>query len=177
MGDAIDRFCQSLKLLRNPPDAGKESFFMLEQLRGIVTEALVAEVTASYIPDYRHEKDVEAIVRDGVRLFCILVLMNRVDQVQNFLAHSTLDRQLPIIEETEFLRIAPDLNILFYTEIQWQFFPWVFQRDSCHLIIRDRIILPFTKEDELAEGSGGNISIATIPALQQKFFSCEVSNS
>lgn len=175
MDEVLFRFCQTLETLRNPV-AGSEDdcFYIYEQIQSVVSESLIVDLISPFYPDHARETAVSSLMANGIRLFCILALMGRVDQVPVFLAHSTLDPRLPIRELAEFRNLAPDLDISFFTKFQWQFFPWVFQKNAGHLIFPSNTILPFTSEAIIAEGSGGVISRVEVPSLLQKFILNEV---
>lgn len=171
MDEVTTRFRNSLQSRRYPGPGSKGSFFYIyEDLQDITTEVLIADLVGLNCPDQAVEDVAASIRSSGIRLFCILVLMNQVDQIPNFLAHNTLDSRLPIREEAELHHIAPDIGGLFFTKYQWQFFPCFFRKDYGHLILPDPTILPFTSDETIAEGSGGVISSVKIPVQQQNFF-------
>jgi hypothetical protein len=174
MEDSLTRIRQLLKSIRLPIPGSEDGFFYVhERLQAVITEELVVDSISQLIPDYMREDVLAKIMRDGIRLFSILALMEQLDQIKHFLAHSTLDNRLPITQEAEFRRITPDLDSLFFTKYQWEFFPWVFQKDSGHLIFHSNTVLPFTSEEEIGCGNSGTVSVATIPQEQQGFFASE----
>ncbi|KAL6694348.1 kinase-like domain-containing protein [Trichoderma pleuroticola] len=150
--------------------AGSDSFFYIyEELQHLVTPSLITDIISSSFQHQQLEDIVAIVTSDGIRLLCILALLDQIDQLTNFLAHSTLDSRLPIREEAELQAIAPDLKPVFFTKYQWQFFPWVFQKNYGHLVLHSRTVLPFISDEIIAEGSGGVVSAVEIPTQLQAF--------
>lgn len=169
--DVLFRFRKDLEKRRHSVCDSEDSFFYIfEELRDIITDSIIIDLLSFNTSDHAAESVVKTIRQDGPRLFCILAIMGQVNQIKNFLAHDVLDNRLPIRDETELEEIAPSLGHHFFTKYQWEFFPFMFRKDRGHLILSQNITLPLTSNEELAEGSGGIVSIMKIPALTQDFY-------
>ncbi|RSL60765.1 hypothetical protein CEP54_006574 [Fusarium duplospermum] len=144
------------------------SFYILADLRRIVTKDAITELTAPYIPDHQHRKFVEDVLKDGVRLFSILFLMGRLDLLQQFLTHDVRDSRLPC-QEAELKRIEPTLDVASFLDLRQQFFPWSFKGNRRHLVLPDDTVLPFISEEFINQGAGGSVSLVTIPSELQDF--------
>ncbi|KAF9767997.1 hypothetical protein IL306_014763, partial [Fusarium sp. DS 682] len=147
------------------------SFFIFDEVRDIITERLIAEAIAPHVPDHRHKEVVLDVLHNGVRLFSILALIERLELIPKFISHRVLDNKLPLTDKAELLRIAPESDSFF--DFQWEFFPWAFEKHCGHLIFSDATILPFLSDQQIGEGADGEISVVTIPALLQDFYSVE----
>ncbi|KAI2473462.1 kinase-like domain-containing protein, partial [Annulohypoxylon bovei var. microspora] len=167
MSQPLFDFLQRLQSRRYPVSASGNSFFYIyDELRELATETIIADLISNACPEYEIENHARIIRESGVRLFCILAIMNKLEQIMNFLAHTTLDDRLPIRNVKELQEISPDLDHLFLTKYQWEFFPWVFQNNCGHLILPESTILPFILDEPITSGSGGMVSLVTIPAQQ-----------
>lgn len=167
-------FRDRLESLRHTTASG-ESFFVTQELRGLVTESIVNDITRPWIPEQRRSQIVDIILEDGVRLLCALVVLNRVEQISNFLSHNTLDSRLPIKEKAELRTVTPELDDAFYSTVQWQFFPWVLGESPGHIILPENTVIPFIQEIFISEGSGGVLDLVTVPGQMQKFRPDQVS--
>lgn len=162
-----------LSSLRNTTPTGQH-FFIYDDLKTNVTKELVFDALSSSIPLHRRAETVEVVIKKGLRLFCSLVWIHQQDHITQFLEHNTLDERMPVITETEVNRTAPNLTSQFYTETQWEFFPWHFDKGLPHMSFSDNLVLPFTEETDLTEGAGGEISIVSLPATLQSFVDSKV---
>ncbi|RMJ16660.1 hypothetical protein CDV36_003651 [Fusarium kuroshium] len=144
------------------------SFYVFADVRRIVTKDAITELTAPYIPDHQHRKLVEDVLEDGVRLFCILFLMDRLDLLQPFLTHDVRDSRLPY-QEAELKRMLPTLDVSSFLDLRRQFFPWSFKGNRRHLVLPDDTVLPFISEEFMDTGAGGTVSLVTIPSELQDF--------
>ncbi|RSM04489.1 hypothetical protein CEP52_006848 [Fusarium oligoseptatum] len=144
------------------------SFYVFADVRRIVTKDAITQLTAPYIPDHQHRKLVEDVLEDGVRLFCILFLMDRLDLLQPFLSHDVRDSRLPS-QEVELKRIMPTLDVSSFLDLRRQFFPWSFKGNRRHLVLPDDTVLPFISEEFMDKGAGGTVSLVTIPSELQDF--------
>lgn len=162
-----------LSSLRNTSSTGQH-FFIYDDLKTNITKELVLDTLSGSIPLHRCAETVELLMKKGLRLFCSLVWIHQQDHITQFLEHNVLDERLPIISQTEVNRTAPDLSSQFYTETQWEFFPWHFDKGLPHMALSDDIVLPFIDETDLTEGAGGEISIVSLPRTLQNFMDSEV---
>ncbi|RSM17151.1 hypothetical protein CDV31_004044 [Fusarium ambrosium] len=144
------------------------SFYVFADVRRIVTKDAITELTAPYIPDHQHRKLVEDVLEDGVRLFCILFLMDRLDLLQPFLTHDVRDSRLPY-QEAELKRMLPTLDVSSFLDLRRQFFPWIFKGNRRHLVLPEDTVLPFILEEFIDKGAGGAVSLVTIPSELQDF--------
>ncbi|KAF4494291.1 kinase [Fusarium agapanthi] len=156
-----------LERLRRRAANNAKSFFIFEEVRDSITERLIAEAIAPHVPDHRHKEVVLDVLHNGVRLFSILSLMESLELISEFISHRALDNRLPLTDKAELLRIAPGSDSFF--DLQWEFFPWAFEKDCGHLIFSDATILPFLSDQQIGEGADGEISVVTIPAPLQDF--------
>lgn len=171
MADSARRLQAGLERIRQTSVFNNAPFYILEDLRDIVTKNIVIDMTARYIHDHLHEDAVQNVLQDGVRLFAILAIMDRVDLLSDFLVHNTLDNSLPLRDLAAMQRIAPDLDTRFYSKFQWQFFPWSFKHESNsqHRILPDDTIIPFVSEKIIGGGASSKISVVEIPFQLQSF--------
>ncbi|KAL5093846.1 hypothetical protein Trisim1_009323 [Trichoderma cf. simile WF8] len=169
MNKILARFCDRLEKCRHHISGSDSFFYIYEELQHVVTPSTITDIISPILQHQQLEDTVAIITNDGIRILCILAILDQIDQLTNFLAHSTLDSRLPIREEVELQAIAPDLKPAFFTKYQWQFFPWVFQKNYGHLVLHNRTVLPFTSDEIIAEGSGGVVSAVEIPTQQQAF--------
>jgi hypothetical protein len=117
------------------------------------------------------------IKEEGRVVFAILVWMRRADHIVGFRNHECLDSRLPLSENLA-RRIAPEFGASFAREYQWQFLPYVFDKDmrDYHRVIHesDRILPFIGKIEHIGEGGFGQVSKLTIPTSLQDLIDSKV---
>ena len=160
---ALRRLLSSLR----QESTGGRHFISPYDLRECVKRSHIAAIVNNfYHPEFRRDGVVTRIVKDALKLFCILVWLGSEDQVVHFLDHDELDARLPM-EEEQVLRISSVIDSRFWKEIQWEFLPHEFS--NFHRRIRDRVILPFIKDDKRSEGASGEVYQTTIAGSHHEF--------
>lgn len=179
MEDALVCLHRHLESCRRRATSGQD-FFIYEDLSKRITTVIIADVIHQSVPgvrDHRLSITAERIRDNGLRIFCILIVIDHVDQIIDFLAHKAMDDRLPVRTVGELCEIAPDLDHEQFMAVQWQFVPWVFENHSIHVILPDNIVLPFLEEELIAEGAGGTVSKISIPGTLEHISGSEYVRS
>jgi hypothetical protein len=164
MEDALVCLHKHLASCRRLATSGQD-FFIYEDLSKRITTVLIADVIHQSVPgvrDHRLSITAERIRDNGLRIFCILIV---------------IDDRLPVRTVGELCEIAPDLDHEQFMAVQWQFVPWVFENHSIHVILPDNIVLPFLEEELIAEGAGGTVSKISIPGTLEHISGSEYVRS
>ncbi|OCK78363.1 kinase-like protein [Lepidopterella palustris CBS 459.81] len=166
------RLWQKIAAKREKSATG-QYFLPTTELRAILTrEEINISVAELDCADHERIGLAEKIYQDGLIIFAILTWMKHEAAIVNFRNHDALDASLPLHEERA-VEIVPEFGRVLATEIQWQFLPYTFTRDMCdyHRILdHSEVILPFIKEEPLAEGGFGQVYKMTVLSSQQQFF-------
>jgi hypothetical protein len=119
---------------------------------------------------------VSKIFDQGTTLFAILVWMKRENEIVSFRQHGALDASLPM-GLARACEIVPEFGQTLAREVQWEFLPYMFQKDMCdyHVLMRSEEILPFVEEEHFTSGGFGDIFKVKVVGSQQEFFSATVS--
>ena len=150
-----------------PPDALKE----------ILPESRVATLVHALsqngeVKVWQQPELIRNIVDNGLRVFATLLSFSRPGLIQKFMetdhfAPSQLDSKLPLSEDSLRLILGDEkLSDRFYKH-QWRFLAPFFRADQSHRALADRVILPFTKCEQLGEGSFGEVHKMTMAASYQ----------
>jgi len=115
---------------------------------------------------------VDKIFDEGVKTFAILPTIGAEEDIEHFIERGELDARLPLSDTT--VQEVLKTKYAAFLEIQWEFIPYRFARG--HRLLRDKHILPITKETRLSEldGSFGAISRIEIPSSMQHFVQTKV---
>ena len=138
-------------------------------LRDIFTPTAIAQALVELVcPPEDRIGLADAIIRNGVTTFAILVWMNREDHIVHFRRWDCLDSR-NVTEENVSI-IAPAFGLDFVREYAWQFRPHFFHLGDT-IEINERKILPFLCEmGQLEEGGFGHVSKMVVHASLQDFY-------
>ena len=156
---------------------GNRYFIDPQELDGLLSGEVVRKaVKECLIPEHRRTKIADMILTKSKLTFAILVRMQREDLIPHFLDHGDFDSSLPQSKE-RILEIAPALQNGFTEEVQWEFLPHYFERDT-RRIVRPEVVLPIVHEQQLADerGAFGTISKITITSTMQDLLHNGVSD-
>ena len=156
----------------------EQKFFIpLDALKDLLPESRVASLIRALsenkeVEVWQQPELIRIIVENGLRVFATLLSFSRPDLIQKFketdhFAHSQLDSRLPMSQDSLVLIFADEkLSTRFYKH-QWRFLAPFFRADQSHRELQDNVILPFTKCEQLGEGSFGEVHKMTIAASYQ----------
>ncbi|KAL8665599.1 MAG: hypothetical protein Q9202_002103 [Teloschistes flavicans] len=135
-------------------------FIPWPELKRLMTrEQIFATLQAANVQFCDLEQTTRTILKDGIRVFAILVRTGEVGMVQRFIEadhyRGLLDARLPLSCETlETVVLSDDTRRSFYRE-QWTFLVPVFQPDQAHRRLDDHTITPFLTSEPLGAGATG----------------------
>ena len=121
---------------------------------------------------YQQEEIIVSILKNGLRLFAILLSMSRPELILKFIemdhfAHGQLDSRLPLPLESTRLVLKDERLCTKFDKYQWRFLVPFFHADQSHRELHDNARLPFLKCEELGEGGLGRVDKMTLPASCQ----------
>ena len=124
------------------------------------------------IAPYSIHETVGVIMKDGYKVFAILVVIRKVQCISKFIEHDQfqdpgtngLDSRLPFSENT----IESFLGITRFFEVQWEFVVPIFFPRSIHRSLHADTVLPYIQEEELSEGGFGVIYKVTLHSSHQR---------
>lgn len=149
-----------------------EATFTRERVLSLLTE--ITEI------QFHHREELaDAVVHSGLRLFAILVDIEKLSLLEQFLkfdnfASRDYDGQLPM-DPHNLTKILGEDNsevIDIFCRQQWTYLPLDIRKNRLCRIINPQIILPFEKVDDLAlksAGAFGKISVVKIYSRDPSF--------
>jgi hypothetical protein len=160
---------RSIRNLRRR-NAHNKPYIPLRSLYKILTLDRVCEELKEAAIDWYHVEEVSRqIVKDGRRIFAILVLINRVSHVKTFLERDRLqDCLLPF--NVQGLRNFEDEDRTFAVEFhsrQWELLAPCFSRGTICRQVDERCPLPFCKEKMVGDGAFGTVHEISLDADHQ----------
>ncbi|KAF3317571.1 hypothetical protein TWF173_010339 [Orbilia oligospora] len=134
----------------------RHHFITFPNLQTKLTESLVADAIIECYPyDHRQKIIIEKIISHGLRVFAALAILHQEHLVLSLIEGNLLDSSLPIDSDNPL--IPRDLSPRFCSEVQWEFLPHKFIQGDFHKSLRAEIMMPYTHEVKIDEGSGGDI--------------------
>ncbi|KAL8697043.1 MAG: hypothetical protein Q9224_002498 [Gallowayella concinna] len=135
-------------------------FIAWRELKQLMTRERVATILeASQVQFNNLEQTTRAVLKDGIRVFAILVRTGEVEMIERFIEadhyRGLLDARLPLSSETlKTVELSGETRDSFYRE-QWTFVAPVFEPDQAHRRLDDHIITPFLTSEPLGAGATG----------------------
>ncbi|KAL8676144.1 MAG: hypothetical protein Q9186_007308 [Xanthomendoza sp. 1 TL-2023] len=135
-------------------------FIAWRELKQLMTRERVATILeASQVQFNNLEQTTRAVLKDGIRVFAILVRTGEVEMIERFIEadhyRGLLDARLPLSSETlKTVELSGETRVSFYRE-QWTFVAPVFEPDQAHRRLDDHIITPFLTSEPLGAGATG----------------------
>jgi hypothetical protein len=152
------------------PEAALNREIFGSEARGDILTA----IRGSGVEFHMEDEVLNSIMQGGKKVFAILVLINSVHYLRSFIERDGFqgpgwDGRLPFLQESHVESIidCPRSSASFY-ETQWVFLAPVFGGDRSHRQLHDRVVLPFIKDEYLAEGGFGKISKVSLPRDYQE---------
>jgi hypothetical protein len=140
---------------------GAGKYFVPEgSLQGQITYSDVQSlVIGCGIEDFRQQEIVDSVLLKATKIFAILVLMDKVVLIIDFikadqLLNQELDSKLPFSFDN-LQKIIPQDDVQDFYEKQWEFVAPLFSKDKGHRLLDVDTILPFAKDDQRDEGGFG----------------------
>lgn len=136
-------------------------------------EHIRTAIRGSGVEFHMEEEALNSIMQGGQKVFAILVLTNNVHYLRNFIEADGFQRtgwdgRLPLQESHVESIIPCSTDSIKFYETQWEFLAPVFGGDRSHRQLHDRVVLPFIKDEYLAEGGFGKISKVSLPRGHHK---------
>lgn len=141
-----------------PTDGRCKSFMPETSLRKMLN---IHDVTQALwdsnfdIPPHKRNDTAETVIREGWKVFAILLELNCEKDLVAFIENDSLDSSLPL-DQTILIHIAPDSATKF-ERLQWEYLPHSFRRSQYHRRLRDAVILPYIRQDEIARGGFSSV--------------------
>jgi hypothetical protein len=159
-----------LHLIRQRSSKGTYFISFTSLKETLQREVIASEVVRICQQGHQLPQIIDIILKNGLRVFAILVLLRQEELILNFIESSDehIDAKLPF-EKSSLTRIAPTISHRFATEVQWELIPHIFRVGGYYRKLDDTIVLPFVDERKLDEGTGGVIHECTIAAGQHNF--------
>lgn len=143
-------------------------FIPEKRLRETITSKTVQEsMLTAGIPPHKVEELAKNVLQQGVKIFCILVLIDQVPAIMKFVElYEFEDRRLPLDKRVLKDVLAPDA-IEDFEERQRELLAPTFSRGTIHKFLDKDVVLPFVKDEEIGKGAFGVVSeIALMPDHQ-----------
>jgi hypothetical protein len=146
-------------------------FIPQKRLSNLLSEnEILEELRQNDYPPEDLSESTKILVKEGKKVFAILVEIGEVKHTADFLSASMLDGKLPA-KEGDLDHFCESSLVIKFLKFQWDYLaPLWGDGSSSHKILEPRTILPFTREDFLSEGSFGKAFIVTLKATHQGFF-------
>ena len=155
----------------------QKSFIPLDALKELLPKSRVAALIRALsekgeVEVWQQPELIRIIVDNGLRVFATLLSFSRPELIQKFketdhFAHSQLDSRLPLSKDSLGLILEDEkLSTRFYKH-QWRFLAPFFRADQSNRALSDHVILPFTRCEQLREGSFGEVHKMTMAASYQ----------
>lgn len=133
---------------------GPRGFIPCDCLQNILTTDEVALVLADpefQIPRHKIQGTADLLVREGLKVFAILLELNLESKLVAFIEHEMLDEKLPVhLNDLE--DVIPEAAETFEA-LQWNHLAYRFRRGQYHRRIKPKEILPYIEESRI--GGGG----------------------
>ena len=171
---AVSKLRDGIEKIRRETTSGRY-FVDLKELKLLFgREQLIKAVKECSLPVHRQLNFADTILQKGIITFAILLSLRKEDSILNFIEHDDLDNSLPKTN-ARLSEIAPDVGDRFAEEVQWEFLPHYFQRDT-HRRIQAKTILPILEEVALEDQKGAfaNVSKVFIASSMQNLLPSEV---
>jgi len=152
-----------IKALRCQVDGDSKFFVPRQSLLKLISRHHVRSALESCkaVPPERLDNLVSRIMSGARKIFAILVMLGGQEkEIVRFIEHDNLqglpiDFRLPF-SMPELKRLLPSIWDDFY-EKQWEFSAPVFLDDTEHRTLDDFAVLPFVKNDKIADGGFGEV--------------------
>ena len=133
-------------------------------------EVILEELRKNKFPPEDLLEVAALLVKAGRKIFAILVEIDEVDYIADFLSNGLLDGKLEFRDEDLEKFNNPGLIVKFL-KFQWDYLaPLWGDGSSSHKSLSTKSILPFTEEKFLSEGSSGKAFVVTLKSTHQGFF-------
>jgi hypothetical protein len=155
-------------LLRMNSD--KKEYIPIRSLDGFLSPEVVEQcIIEGRVQLNRQEEAISEAVKGGKRILTILIGIDDIPTLVNFLEHDqlmdrTLDSKLPFSENdlSEILPSGMDTTRSKFFDYQWKVSVPVFKPDASHRELHPHTILPFVSSPEIGSGGSGNIFRVTL---------------
>ena len=151
----------SIKRLRRQDAQGKFYVPNLSFRSLITSEIVYAELKKAEIEPSLLEDLTKGIIADGRKVLAILILIEQVQLVQDFMeCYPRPDYRLPLLFDQlnsfDENRVGSMIAFSFH-ETQWQFLVPQFTQSMISKLIPSKSALPFSKDEEIGNGGFGTI--------------------
>ncbi|KAF3915108.1 hypothetical protein ABW20_dc0100546 [Dactylellina cionopaga] len=156
-------------------NSDRKRFIPLRSLDALFSEPVVRQCIAeSGIRADKREEVTANIIRGGKRVFAILIRIDSVPSINDFLEHDQfmrrpLDARLPF-SENELRSILNDYSSREFFWHQWEVSVPTFTADLSHRSLHDNTIFPFTSSECIGEGGFGRVFQITLDEGSQGGF-------
>ncbi|KAI1178096.1 kinase-like protein [Nemania sp. FL0916] len=148
-----------IKLLRRK-NAMHHSYVPKTLLDSVMTAQAIQDALAeSSIPSYRREETLDRIFPNAIRIFAIVLLLDKPDKLTNFIESDQLhDAKLPLTLDVLIrdIHLAEEIAKDF-EEKQWELIAPIFRRGTHHLRLSDSSVLPFVQNTLIEKGAFGTV--------------------
>lgn len=148
-----------------------------EALMGILTDENVEKcVGQADIEEHCRHGCITAVLNGGKKVLALLIMLNRVEIIRNFVetdqlprvAH--LDSRLPFEQESLERILENDVDaIIDISKNQWEVMAPYFQEEQSHRAFQVDVVVPFIKSTRKAGGGFGDIYEVTLPDTHHGF--------
>ncbi|KAK3988017.1 hypothetical protein QBC44DRAFT_293894 [Cladorrhinum sp. PSN332] len=167
-----------------PVTTTDHDFFDFDHIKRFVSVTTVTDILVTGKPKVKpHTASMVAkpICESYLRIFFIFFTIGAPHSVQQFVHRHVTDDRLPIHTAAELNALVPELASSpaissAFLEAQWRFLPWIFERDTLHMNLPSRVILPFVGERLIAEGAEGILTVVEIPNNLQRLYDADPSS-
>jgi hypothetical protein len=139
------------------PSASLRYYVPLNSLQRLMRRKIIQTALNGHVNSYQREQIVDHILRDGIKIFSALVLIDEISSILCFIEEDLLqDARLPF----ELSTLSDKLSLPFardFFERQWDFSSPQLFRGTLTRSLDKRILLPFVKDNWIDEGGFGKI--------------------
>ena len=157
----LDLFFEVLHSLR-VENTIAQHFIPDDELLKVMSKETVIEVLTNVVTDYLLDEVINFVISRAPKVFCILVLIKQVCQIQKFMQYdhygiNKVDHQLPFTRhQLQEILQKSSLETSFF-EKQWEFTAPTFSGQIVPRVLNPWTVLPYTSDVEVAKGGYGNV--------------------
>jgi hypothetical protein len=154
----MDSLKKQIKALRcESPRVSLRSYIPHNSLKRLLKQGIIQSALKGHVNSYQLEQIEEKVIRDGVKIFAVLVLADDVASILRFIEEDLLqDVRLPFELSVLEDKVSLPSSQKFFKH-QWEVSSPQFFRGTLTRSLDKRTLLPFVKDDRIAEGGFGDI--------------------
>ncbi|KAH7080742.1 kinase-like domain-containing protein [Paraphoma chrysanthemicola] len=160
----MDQASEDLKLCLKKlrvKNADRRRFIPGLRLCEVLSETAIRQaLLAAQMKLHTVDEAVKYILKQGIRIFAILVLIEQVAATLTFIERGELqDHRLPF-KKKALRKLLPETGSAIddFEESQWEVIAPSFFRGAIHRSLRKAIVLPFIKDEHIGNGAFGKVS-------------------